>query len=288
MAKPPMTLGNDPILYHRLTGHRRWTLADMTAAARQGFALLSFDERQKIDEFATTTGLDPVDLAAGDGEGIFLSLGQPIDPSLWQGYRGDALRTPGVGFRLSTLLKLGPVTFRPGDLQRMYAEVLAAFDLHRWVDEAQDDEGEVSAWGELSSVLHFCREIGEAPATKDMLLGALLGDSLPPPKPSATSVRAAIRDIQNVSYDMREAYGDEDDEDDESGADIDDRYDGWIAEMVDDAAAAWRNPRNGEVVFWGGVLPLAEADVFFSADGDWYYRETALAGLGRNRWVPGG
>lgn len=279
--KLPASLDGDPICYHRLTAHRRWTLDEVIATARGDFALLSYDERAERDLLeGQETGIDPIDAGAGDGAGIYFNPGSPLDPSKWAGFRAEALRSPGVGFRLSTLRRLGRTTLRPVDLQQFYHSVDRFFDA-----PGGDYEDPAVFYHQLSDALNAIRALGEKDAVHEAVLAAVDRVGLPPNALGPWERTQAIDAI--VDADFEQSFADDDD------------YDGypperqaviaeWLDETEEKIAEAWAEMPAPEVVFWGGVLPLSEADVVFGADGEWAYRERAgLLGFGRGGWIRG-
>jgi hypothetical protein len=276
--KLPTSLDGDPICYHRLTGHMRWTLDDVFAAAGSGFALLSYEERVEQGVERGTIGLDPIDVGAGDGAGIYLNPGAPLDPSRWAGFRAESLRSPGVGFRLSTLRSLGRVTLRPSDLQGFYQGVNRVY-----AGSPHDYEDPTDHYTELREALSAIRVLGEKDATRAVVLAAVDRVGLPANALTPRERERAIYAVANANYDCCGA-GDEDDDGDDGEAEIA----AWLDGAEEKIAEAWAEMPAPEVVFWGGVLPLLEADVVFGADGAWAYRERGgLLGLGRGGWIRG-
>lgn len=287
-SPPPDYLDDDPVAYHRLTAHGHWSMEQLIQMSQQGFALLSLDERLERDEEAPATGLDPVDLAAGDGAGIFLSLGEPARSSMWSGWRSKALKSPGVGFRMSTLLRLGETTLRPVDLQGFYMQAVEPF-LGKRMGELLDEYDDPSALlDEFEPALALIRKLGEVPATLASATLLLERDEVRSREATTRDVEGAFRAIENAVYDYTggdDGDWDEDDEpEDDEKPDMQDWYTGLRAQIDD----AWQHPTSPEVVFWGGALPLDHADVFFDASGGWVYRDDRMR---RNpsavRWVAG-
>lgn len=113
----PFKQDGDWLIYHRLTGLRPGaTVNEVVRYMDDGFKLQPYSLRHEND--TELFGLDPIDLAAGDGGAVFCTPFQPytvLTSKMWM------RRQPGVAFRLSDLWDRHQLTLRPTDFQKFYS-----------------------------------------------------------------------------------------------------------------------------------------------------------------------
>jgi hypothetical protein len=270
-VKYPYADNGDFLVYHRLTGLERGSIEDVQALIDQGAVLQPFDERGGGEE-GEMYGLDPIDIAAGDGGAIFLSPFQPFMGG-WLG-KPHLRKAPGVAFRLADLVAMGAVTVRPSDFQSDYMEIfsgdldVARIEMQYQVEDVYNRAGEMEP---LSDAFHLIRE-----AEVDDAVYAL--NSIKNDRASEFSDRrfkrsdlyqeakkAAVRASEFVS---EFEFSREEHEDDE------DYWNHMVEEITEGIANAvtgafdkweWSQKnllRNVEVLFWGS-LPISKAAIIF-------------------------
>ena len=261
--KYPASIGDDPLLYHRLTGLRgsRTLLAQHL---EQGFVLQPFDER---GEDATMFGVDPIDLVAGDGGCVFMTPQHPVRETIG----GRFARSPGVAFRLSDLAKLTKVTARPCDLQTFYIRIAVessdpARRAHdRFMRQVEDIYERASALEPFSDLFHLVRDRIEVSSPAEVLR-ACQGESLHSlTRLKKGEVVAAAAQAANFVFDFLE----DEVEEDESLLDV--AKDGFREAATDSVHEGWTNwlmadTNQRELCVWGSV-PLSLAVLVFDGNG---------------------
>lgn len=267
--KYPYADNGDFLIYHRLTGLERGDVEAVQALIDQGAVLQPFDERGGGEE-GEMYGLDPIDIAAGDGGAIFLSPFQPFMGG-WLGKR-HLQRAPGVAFRLADLVAMGAVTVRPSDFQSDYMEIFSG-DLDVAKIEMQyqveDVYNRASAMEPLSDAFRLIREAEVDDAV--YALNAIKNDRASEFSDRRFNNRdlyreakkAAVRASEFISEFSREEHEDDEDYWSKTVEEITE----WVANAVTGAFDKWEWSqknllRNAEVLFWGG-LPLSKAVLVF-------------------------
>lgn len=293
MKRFPTYDGDEPLIYHRLTG-LRGDRRDVLRSIEQGFTLVPFDER---GEGAELLGLDPIDIVAGDGGAVFCTAIAPYNPPGMLGAGHTSMRTaPGAAFRLSDLLKLAEVSVRPCDLQTYYMRAVTAGDfdvawtlMHRQVDDVYSS---ISVLDPLSDVLRLIRESVETydaeQAVRAIIEGAAdvfdaFRDSAKVPaslrKELLRAAESATRFLEDFIDEeaVTEKWGESDTLDNviegAKGALVDD-----IEEAVLHANQEWGATgidKKHEVLVWGSI-PLSLAVLVFDNDG-WVARRDGVS-----------
>lgn len=119
MDLPATDLDGNYLVYHRMTGLGGSTAADVVALRDEGCVLEPWSERKgEGEDDPAMHGLQPIDIAAGDGDAVFMTPFAPVATGAWGWLPGSD--PPGVAFRLGDLLELHTVTVRPIDFQNFY------------------------------------------------------------------------------------------------------------------------------------------------------------------------
>jgi len=269
-VKYPYADNGDFLIYHRLTGLGRASgIEAVQGLIEQGFVLTPFDERSE-DERGEMFGIDPIDIAAGDGGAVFLS---PFKPTRGLLTKPGLARAPGVAFRLSDLLKLGDVSVRPADFQAYYLKISDDENLSDAMREMQfqveDVYNRAYAMEPLSDAFSLVRkaEVYTAEKALSVIEKTSRGVEFTRRRPSkakllAESAEAATRASEFISEFQSEGEGYEDDE--EYWAPIVQQLTFSIANAVSSAFDRWVEPvdDSAEVLFWGS-LPLSKAAIVF-------------------------
>lgn len=261
-----------PLVYHVFGGGQlaRDSVYEAQALARRGFTLLSYYDRcEEMGEYdCTMTGLDQIDLAAGDGRYIFATVCAPLDAFAWT----RQIKEVGVAFSAHTLSQM---YLRLFDLQLLYNRVAEGFDVPRpW-----DEEG---AFYGYESALELLADAFTFPIDADSLArlvsqGLRSADALAMTQHAISTYAAQIaRVASNVAETM--TFNDYDDDDDN-----DDLFEhhrslvtAFIHDTVQDGVRMLRKAERRDhfcryaEVLTPGPLPLSEAVFFFGPDGILY------------------
>ena len=261
----------DPLIYHRLTalGRRREArgIEAVRALIAQGLVLTPFEDRSE-DESGEMHGIDPIDIAAGDGAAVFLSPFSPVGDHAWQ--KPWVKNAPGVAFRLSDLLELGKVSVRPSDFQAEYIQITA----HEGVENAKREmEHQVEVWDQpgmmeaLSDAFALVRQ-AETYEARDAIMAIARNQAgmfaEVDPKAFLEPARAAAERATQFIEDFL-PRPEESEDDDEYWDDTVTELTESIVDAVVTAFGMWESPtvsKHAEVLFWG-PLPLSKAAILF-------------------------
>ena len=264
MRPLPTHIDGDPLIYHRLTGLRAGSVQEVKALIKRGFVLTPFDDRGADSEMV---GLDPIDLAAGDGGAVFCTPFAPVGNVTGKpGMR----RSPGVAFKLSTLLACCECSVRPTDLQLFYNALFDESDalgaalraMNNQVDNIYD---RVTYLAALEPALALIRraEIWDVETLLVQHRGVF--DELAIPASSRQEKLDATDSARGFVAEMldREDFDVEDSDFEEERESIFNT----ITETVERAALAWVAARPGEleVLVWSS-LPLDKACLIFDTE----------------------
>lgn len=300
MKRFPTHDGDDPLIYHRLTG-LRGDRTDVLRSIEKGLTLVPFDERKD----AEMLGLDPIDIAAGDGGAVFCTAMAPYDPPGMLGAGHMAMRTaPGVAFRLSDLLKIAEVSVRPCDLQTYYMRLVTAGDFDvAWSNmntQVEDAYDRVSYLSPLSDILKLLRDSVETYDAEGAVNAVIAGDAsefnaFRDDVKMPARFRKDLRAAADVAAAFLEEFIDEDAVTEKWGEEdtLDNIIEGAKSALADDAEEAifhanqeWGGSsidKKHEVLVWGSI-PLSLAVLVFDNDG-WVARRSGVSAEGGFRGV---
>lgn len=293
---PSFTEDGEPLIYHRLTGLAAQlapntpAVGDAAYLTRTDTKLVPWSERAQDDgdEPAELYGLDPLDVAAGDGGGVFMSPGAPVSIA-W--VKKSIARAPGLAFRLSDLESLGRVTVRPADLQTYYQRVFVG-DVSRADDVIRRDlhvYDQLDAYYPLTDALHLIRESIESDdaraATYAVARNRAASFDRAEQLLADPSFQAQLARAAEQLLDFAAGWVDAAAVEDLTEAALEgvlELYRGEIIEGVVAGSAAWRSPslaREAEVLVWAPVPCELAVLAFDSATWTW----VDPAGCGRVR-----
>lgn len=262
---PSETADGDPLIYHRLTSLRAGSVQEVKALIKRGFVLTPFDDRGEDSEMV---GLDPIDLAAGDGGAVFCT---PFAPVGNVAGKPGMRRSPGVAFKLSTLLECCKCSARPTDLQLFYNALFDESDalsaalraMNNQVDSIYDRASYLAA--ALGPALELIRRTETWDVETLLVQHRGVFDELTIPAPSRQEKLDATDSAMEfvaemLDQDFREDFDVEDEEERESIFNT-------ITETVERAALAWvaATPGELEVLVWA-PLPLDKACLIFDTE----------------------
>lgn len=286
---PSFTEDGDPLIYHRLTGlaaqmaPNKAGQGDAAYLARTTTRLVPWESRtdpDDPDEPAELYGLDPLDVAAGDGGAVFFTPGKPVNV---QWVKKSIHTAPGLAFRLSDLQALGQVTVRPTDLQTYYHRVFAA-DLSAGDDVVRRDLNvydQLDAYSPLSDALSLIRTEIEETNAREAVLAVLRNRADNYNRPANGSLDTAdfkrrLDQAVDGMLDFVQNWVPMDTPMDEWDQKVLETYSDELSRTLVDAiysgASVWANPhisREAEVCVWAEV-PCELAVLAFDGNGfDW-------------------
>lgn len=280
----PVAVSGDWLCYHRLTGisHYAGSRPDrghVELLLDKGGVLKAYDAR---GEYAEMHGLDPIDLAAGDGAAIFLTPFRPFVPEGAVFGKPWISNTPGVAFTLSTLMRHAAVSVRPFDFQRYYLGITGVAEAARIVErDVEDHEAKAHYMSRLEPALKLIAK-AETYRTKEALDAVARNRADAFAQCSLLELRKeAARAAPRVAEFLLDPLEYEEPHEDDEPRDLD----ALIASIANEAygaCQAWRDPqisKHAEVLYWGGLLPLREAFLVFDEKGFKVVNEHTEEGL---------